>query len=332
MLKIILIIVFLCTALVTNHQQIKGEVYLTKRQAPYEIQSIEFKEGYLEIKGWAFIDETQHYTNQSDHHYEMHLISPNHQIVQTDFINYNLNQTEQVRYRGVPQCSQTQYNKTENICYYSLTNVGFLTRIPLVNLSVNEEYTVYLKIFAHNANRSGMINLYYPIKNSIKTTNNDYIYEANSSLDSTSLMVHYDTVLARGTPSLVVTGIQYGTNCSTTYQNFLFHKSSTVYSNVIEQKIVGDNTWYRVSGKLAACEYSRRRIIEGTTINNIWILSNHVTYNGTPLKISKKINAAVHALRFIDLTAIEVMNSVIWTELAGLRQVLEEQQVLKTIE
>jgi hypothetical protein len=123
----------------------------------------------------------------------------------------------------------------------------------------------------------------------IKTKINDIEYLSISNLKDTEITIISAHVYARSGPSTSYPIHSIGANCSTAYLNRAYFRENTTYKQVLERHFDGVNTYYRVSANPSECYLSRRRIIEGTLIRPVWIVSSYVQYSGTPLTITSQL-------------------------------------------
>lgn len=338
MKKILIHALILCASISSHCISIKAITIITKKQAPYEIQAINFLNDTLTIKGWAFLSETQHYSTASDHDYEFLLESKNDLITykKEEFKKFIVSQTDLMYYSGPGYCTNAQYNAKSTTCNYKYENVGFEANIPLSALLENEIYRVYLKISANNAKKSGIIDIYFPISIPIIQEYKSFVYSATSNLTATSLKVIDNSNLrVRTGPGKEFSQAKAGASCSSAYGNALFHVYETVYQDVYAERLNGANTWYKISGKLYKCISSRQRIIYGKDIQNIWITSNFVEYQGEPLTIKKiKLKSTKKIVRFISMKVVtDDYKSNVWTkDLENLKLLLTEDDYLMQVE
>jgi hypothetical protein len=100
------------------------EAIVAKELLPYEITNISATTGAITLSGWAFLVDTQHFVNASDHSYELEFASVQHTF-RVAMTLTSLNLTELMRYSGVPLCANTLYFQKDTTCYSKYENVGF---------------------------------------------------------------------------------------------------------------------------------------------------------------------------------------------------------------
>ncbi len=265
-----------------------SEVMVSKKELPYEILNISMQNSSIVIEGWSLISYKQHYLNESDHLTELEFFSINDSFRISATLT-SLSLTKQMEYFGSPICNFNSINQIPEVCNFNYERVGFTAIVPLNKFVVNQVYQTNIISHALRANLSYKTPVYYPILNDLNFTNSGKEYHIISRLDDTEIKVNATTVLARKQAAKVSPYWYSGTNCSSTYKNQLFFLVNTTYRNVFE-KIISDNTsYYRVSSNLSACDGPRRRIVEGGSINPVWIASTYVLYSGTPLQISSNL-------------------------------------------
>jgi hypothetical protein len=267
-----------------------GEAIVAKAALPYEISSISATISDLTFSGWAFLVDTQHFVNVSDHSYELEFASLQHTF-RVDTTLTSLNLTELMRYSGAPLCANNVYFQKDTTCYSRYENVGFTATIPFAMFQTGMQYTVYLVVHANSANSHKKILIYYPIANDIVVMNGQKEFRIASKLNDTKLTVKYPQVIARKGPDKSSAQWYSGTNCSTTYGNQLFFLENSVYASIKERNmnLASKTTYYRVASVLSTCVGSRRRIVEGSTLTPVWIPSSFVEYSGTPLTVTTRI-------------------------------------------
>jgi len=285
---LIFLLLFLCRVNVNA----VNETVVGKEKLYYEINSITFSNNRINISGWGFINETQHYLNASDHSIEIEFISINN-IFRVQTVLNSRDLTSDMLEAGNPTCAANIYNQDASICNYSYQYVGFSLSIPLSSFIEKSSYVTYLVFHANNSNLHYKTPLYFPIVSDIVNKLNDYEYRISSKLNDTSLKIIETPVYVRKTPSKSSTIWTYGNNCSTTYTNKLYYKINSVYSKIYSKVIESYLSYYELRVVPDICVDSRRRVIEGGLIYPAWISSLWVSYSGSPLTISSTlINSA----------------------------------------
>jgi hypothetical protein len=286
--KLIFILFFASLALIPISAA--DEAIVAKELLPYEITNISATTGAITLSGWAFLVDTQHFVNASDHSYELEFASVQHTF-RVAMTLTSLNLTELMRYSGVPLCANTLYFQKDTTCYSKYENVGFTATIPLSQFQTGMQYTVYIVVHANNANSHKKTPIFYPIANDIVVMDGQKEFRVVSKLNDTKLTVRYSLVMARKGPDKTSVLWYSGTSCSSTYGNLLFFLDNSVYASIKERSfnIASQTTYYRVASALSTCVDSRRRVVEGSTLTPVWIASSFVEYSGTPLTVTTRI-------------------------------------------
>lgn len=264
------------------------ETMVNKKQIPYEILNISLIDNSIVIEGWVFISYKQHYLNDFDHKTELEFFSINDSFrIQAKLTNISL--TKQMEYFGSPKCAPLIIGKAPELCNYNYENVGFIATIPLSKFKIDNVYQTNILSYALNSNVIYKTPIYFPIPDDLNFRTDNKEYKVISRLNDTEIKVNSTTVIARKQPSKVSSYWYSGTNCSTSYRNQLFFLLNSIYKNVTSKVISNYTSFYNVSAKLSVCDGPRRRIIEGTSINPVWISSLYIVYSGTPLQISSNL-------------------------------------------
>lgn len=265
-------------------QTFAEEVSVQKSALPYEILSVETTQTTMIIKGWALISYVQHFQNGSDHSVQLELVSI-YDSFKVDASLEPISQTTLMQYFGTPNCTSGSINMPPETCNYVYENVGFRAEIPLSRFQATYNYQTNVIVNAFSANLSFKTPLYYPIPNDLSFRIAEKEYRIVSRLDDTQLKVSATTVIARKEPYKTSPAWFSGANCSTTYTNQLFFMKDTIYTSIKQKLMVGNTSYYRVSANAYLCYSSRRRIIEGSSLDPVWIASPYVLYSGSPLQI-----------------------------------------------
>lgn len=264
--------------------KVNAETTVSKSKLPYEVLSITVEGDNLHISGWALNAYMQHFDSYYDHGVDIEFVSTTETFRISAYSN-GISQTKTMEYFGSPTCSYNNYNLIPEVCNYHYDNVGFDAYIPLSKFKAGSTYQSNIIVHAYNANQSYKTPLYFPLKEDLSLIKDSKEYKIISRLDDTNLTVSATTVLARKEPYKTAPTWYLGFSCSTIYSNQLYFLIDSVYRNVFD-KVISDNTsFYKVSANLFICSYNRRRIVEGTQINPVWIASPYVLYSGSPLQI-----------------------------------------------
>jgi hypothetical protein len=280
----------ICFAFINQRVNAADFLPTTKEELNFEINSIEVSESTMTITGWALITDAQHYRSSADHKVWIEILSLTHQQVIEAQIT-PISMTSISLQAGQSLCADNIYFSTT--CNYDYDNVGFSAVIDLSVLVKGEQYTTNILFSALNANVQRKTPLYYPIMEPVTRMVGDYRFSAISSLDDTTLRISATPVYARKEPTKTSAIWAYGTNCSTSYANRLYFKYGAIFNNILNRFPIDNQTYYAMSAKLDICVDGRRRIVEGTQFNPVWISSLFIEYSGSPLTIrSELINTA----------------------------------------
>ncbi|MGB4985631.1 MAG: hypothetical protein WBO70_07650 [Erysipelotrichaceae bacterium] len=311
------IILFLALIIISDLQPIQafdGITNMNKDKLIYEVNDISIKDDKLIIKGWAFIDQNQHYSSPTDHDYAIYFIYNDEFQIFEDVDYHRVDQTENQRYGGARKCYSNEYNQKETSCYYDLSYVGFDAKIPLSAIDINKEYQIKLVVKGITSKQKGIIDLYYPIKQTQISNDKYFSYHIKSDIRATSLQTIFTNIRARSGPGTNYPQIKYGSSCSYSNKNSLFHMYGNIYKNIYDKAIINDNTWYKVKGRIYGCVDSRQRMVEGYDIDNVWLLSNFVIYDGEPLTIKKTSLYNQTNIRFVDNNYLKQPIDDIWQQ------------------
>jgi len=185
---------------------------------------------------------------------------------------------------GFSYCVDGVYGASS--CNYYYEYVGFEVNIPISSFVKGNKYTTNIMFNAYLSQKYYKTPLYYPISNTLEYKIGDYRFTLLSKLNDTNIKIIESPVYARKSPSKTGAIWTYGANCSTAYTNKLYFKMYSVYTKILNRAISNNQTFYQVSAKTDACVESRRRIVEGTAINPVWISGMFVEYSGVPLEIN----------------------------------------------
>jgi hypothetical protein len=280
------------------------ETMVNKKQIPYEILNISIVDNSLVIEGWVFISYKQHYLNEQDHKTELEFFSLNDSFrIQAKLTNVSL--TNQMEYFGSPKCALVAIGQAPELCNYNYENVGFIATIPLSKFKLDTTYQTNIISYALKSNLIFKTPVYFPIPQDLNFNFENKQYKISSRLNDTEIKVNSTTVIARKQPSKVSTYWYSGSNCSTSYKNQLFFLVNSIYKNVTSKVFSDYTSFYSVSAKLSVCDGPRRRIVEGTELQPIWISSLYVVYSGTPLQISSNLVNQAPYFEKNDITVYE---------------------------
>ncbi len=277
---------------------------LTRQKLPYEIKSIQLKNDHLIITGWAFLNGMQHFESEATHSYQIEAKSTQETKTYLGEIRA-VSQTETMKYNGAKKCAKTNYYQDAANCYYNYENVGFYFNIPLSQFQRDEIYYFDLIVTGKDIDKSFSIPFYYPMLEDIVLKRNHLEYRIISRLKDSELIITHNMIIARNTPSKTGRQYQGSTSCSTSYGKYLYFKDGAIFKNISDKVLVGENTYYQVSGKEEGCFNGVSQLIEGNKFFPVWIVSNFVDYGGEPLKLTVNPINDDYTFRFIDKAVIE---------------------------
>lgn len=261
---------------------------VSKHSLPYEILSTVLNKDTLTITGWAFINQNQHFLNDSTHEIAITFQSKEHQFTKKATLN-KLDMTSLMTYRGSPLCKIDEYNKYPSQCNYSYKNVGFSVSVNMDQFHKQSTYQALLQVKAKQTNTTYRIALYAPNTEQITTMIDDYQFTLDSSLAHTRLVVSHSNVVVRSGPSTKYPLIKAGSSCSSGYTNQLFYKKHSVFNVIYDKETINNVTYFKLGGQLDDCVDLRRRVKEGQNIQPMYIASSFVEYAGKMLTISSEL-------------------------------------------
>lgn len=233
----------------------------------------------IEIMGWAFIMDAQHYNNEQTHSYKLRLQSKNHTI-EIYSKPYNISQTEVMSYYGSRRCYNNEYFIDASICNHDYNYVGFSFLVPVKDLRVNEDYSATIEVHAKQANIKKSVNLYYAEKNEVHLHADQKILKIESKLFDSKLKVMSNSVLVRKEPNKNAETLDSLSNCSPYKAHY---KVNTIFNNILDKQIVRYNTYYQLKGRFSSCINQRSQVEAGNDLYPIWIASNFIERLGEPL-------------------------------------------------
>jgi hypothetical protein len=258
-------------------------ISVTKEFLNFEILDASIDSEKITISGWAFINDSQHFKNTTDHSIRLEFISLNHSFM-VDATLTNLSMTSSYAALGYSFCADGVYGSGS--CNYYYEYVGFEVSIPLSSFIKGNKYTTSIAFYANLSQMYYKTPLYYPITNVLESMVGDYKFSLLSKLNDTSIKIIESPVYARKAPNKTAAIWSSGSNCSIAYLNKLYFKMYSVYTKIIYRTISENQTYYQVSAKTDVCVDMRRRIVEGTVLNPVWISGIFVEYGGVPLEIN----------------------------------------------
>lgn len=318
MKKISIVLITLILLVLLNVKTVKAE---SKADMPYEIHNIRINKNNksLEIDGWAFITDAQHFLGDSTHEVYIILNENDHQI-KTKAKLKHMSHTQHMQYSGSKWCGNNEFNKEAIYCNNFYENVGFVASIPLSELKVNKEYKASINVKAKQASVSKTVNIHFPQKDIMILREERMKYVIDSKLNNFAVEVMFNHVLLKDKPGPSGNIINSTLECSTD-PNLYFQKNNIFY-NVFDYKLESDNlTYYKLSAKQADCFLDFPLVKEGSEIFPVWIASKYIDFRGRQLTIQTSFENSPpeifinnHPTIYVD-EEIDFMNGVTATDL-----------------
>lgn len=241
----------------------------TRNELSYDFNTFSVSDGYVIISGWAVVGGTQEYTGAESHEYSLVLVNKNTNTSKEYYGSTKpVDKTELLRYKTTYKiCGTYDFYKPMEECYYKETSVGFEFKIPLSDLSIDQEYGLKLRIFEKYTNKGYQTDVYalgvddyYDI--------NGARYQLYSSLETTKLVSQAPTLMIRTGPSTNYDQMRGNYSCSP-YSTRLYWKVGETYTNIYEVvKTNGNNidseTWLKIGFNEGFCYDGRSRALNGT--------------------------------------------------------------------
>lgn len=279
-----------------------------KSDIPFEIYSITTTKDSLVIKGWGILTQQQHFNSTSSHSYQLELVSDKNHKLSFKATPEKNDQTNNMKYIGVPMCGANALNMPYQTCNYSFTYSGFTFKVPFNQLKKGHSYSASLVISANKTKVTKKTPLFYPILTPISKTISTTEYKINASLYDTTIQVSTDTSFELKEPvkgsyrndKVYCSG--YG------YPRFYTYKSN--YKNIYDRYFNGSITFYKVkTKKLSTCKNGRNYVVEGNDYTS-WIIGNFVDYSGESLHIDVLDRNEAPILTIMEHPTIEVGTSI----------------------
>lgn len=250
----------------------------------YEILNVKHNQTSIIIDGWATMPSTQHFKGEDTHNYILELKGQRHEFQLPGSIK-SADLTQQLSYRGNPKCNNSILNA--NNCNYDHKNVGFSFTIPLEKLKANENYELYLKMHAKQANKSYRIPIFYVSEGERSFRQNHYEYIIQSDFSHAKFSIYAHTLVARTGPNPNSEALRIGNTCSIAHGNDAFLKQNARFMNIRGIDLYNNQiTYFKVGVQSDSCVNERRRVIESTTSKTTaYVPSTHVNYLGDPMMI-----------------------------------------------
>lgn len=255
----------------------------------YEVTSVSATSTSYVIEGWAFINESQHYTSSSDIEGYMELVS-SHERLRLPIVFEPYDVTYLMQMSGRRRCGDSEYFKQAAECYYEYEYVKFQSVIPFDQLKDNTTYTLQLGIHAKKTGRKHFIELFFVSNSPLITNHNGRSISIQAKIYQTYFYVNHNYVLAR-TSSAKGSAIHQATSsCSAAFGRDHYFEPYSQYFDIKQVRIVDHVSWYQVLTKHRLCSPSGMHYVEEGGVDETWIPSSFIEYNGSPATIEVRKN------------------------------------------
>jgi hypothetical protein len=259
-----------------------------KSKLPYEIHHMTTTNEALNINGWAFINSSQHFVDESTHTISIEFTSINDRFeVEASLINHNM--TTMMFYRGSRMCDPAEYFQVSSVCNYNYSKVGFVLSIDFSRFLPNDTYHAMVVVYAKQTNQTYKTQLYFPMNEQIVQAYGDYAFTINSNIKDTKLVVTHSNVVVRDGPGQTYPVIHAGASCSLAYGNQLFYRKDRSFETLLDKRVIDLVTYYKIIGQVEGCYQNRQRVKEGNDINPMWIASPFIEYGGMMLTVNNRL-------------------------------------------
>ncbi len=247
-----------------------------KTKVVYEITQMYLDSDGLHIKGWGFLNESQHYMTSDSIYGEFRLYSAGEVLSYPITFKYK-DMSELMRLDNVSRCGENEYKKKGSQCYYEYRYVSFDEVIPYDSLTIGSKYSIQLAIYAKNSGEAYSTFILAATDESTYTSGNKTIY-LNSKLRNTQFYVNHDYVYARKEAGKSGS-ILKSAKSDSKHGNYTYFDQYAQFYNVLGYKQIDDVTWYHVKGKIDGVKGDKYVVSEGDDYD-VWIASTFIEYNG----------------------------------------------------
>lgn len=271
----------LCVFLLAVSLMTPSYINVSRDKLNYEILSIDMNNNYVVIKGWALMPHMQHFESSASHQYQIELKTSQETLYYNGNLN-NVSMTKQMEYRGYPVCGNAVYQSSS--CNYRFENVGFTFNIPISELKPDQDYELYLHMYAKNTKKHYRIPLFYVQNGDKVMKQGDMTYSIFSDYKHLRFSIFASTLISRTGPSPLTEPLYMGNSCSTSFGNMTFLKENAIFGDVHDIALYnGLISYFKVQVTTAGCVNNRQRLIESTSSKRfIYVPSTHVNYLGNP--------------------------------------------------
>ncbi len=243
----------------------------------YEVLVKEIKGNNLHLKGWAYIDDVQHYlsTNDIKTTVKTKANDGTTKYYPTKISNaYNMTDIEYFSHGDKQWCGQTEYNKPSDKCNYRYNYVSFEVSIPLTDFKPGRTYDFYIYTKAVDNGKKLYTKMYTDNVNLSKTING-VKYQIKANLNLSNLKVNDDYVLVRSGP-----GKDSSIFVDPKYKRTYFYQKGYSYDYVSSAK-KSNVTWFKVKIKTTSEKFGSRYLARPGSSYSTWISSPYVDYSGS---------------------------------------------------
>lgn len=243
----------------------------------YEINSMTIHQGYLDIRGWAYVWNYQGFyqqmtADQGSHRFQLRIGQKEYSSLHDYSVDLSyLNASSQLS-----ACSKQQNDQKgmSGKCNYALQDIGFHFKVPLSDIQHQSSVTfpLILKMTMKDGHIFEGAMHYFGSLN--KVTSGDIEIYFSHSLENARFKI--DTSI----DAFVKTGPTFASERATWQGNYLYLEKGTVFSHILDKKIDQHVTMYQVAYEPSHDVRGRLRVKEKVGGNNYaWIPSAYVQYD-----------------------------------------------------
>ena len=276
---------------------------VNKSRIPYDINNFKLIDNYIMINGWAIGDNNQQLTGDDTHEYSLEVTNKKTgEIKIYTGIKQNVDKTQLMRdYTSTRQAGYWELNADTAKVYYSYTQVGFEFRIPIVDLPVEGEYGIKLRLYSKLVNTKTQTPIYaFNINSSY--TKGGYKYELYSDFLNSGVMTSSTYLYVRTGPG---TGYSVKTSrfWSSLSANKMYWYPYMNYSNVrgASQTSPGDiasETWINIGLDDNGLYDNRARAWNGNSDSG-WTAWVYLIGTGNPatIRVTRVSNLSINSIK-----------------------------------
>ncbi len=212
-----------------------------KNGLKYEIVDTRFNDSKLQMSGWAYIDNAQHYKKSSDVITTIRVAGNDgsNEYFKASITNkYNMTDIEYYTGANKEWCASDELNMNADKCNYKYDYVSFNVSIPLTVFNPGVDYDFYIYVNPKHNSKKQYVKMY--MSNLDITKKIDGVtYHLTSELDLSNLVVNDEHVIVRSGPSK--NSSEFKDSKGRTY----FYTKKKKYDYVSDKKD-GYVTWYKI--------------------------------------------------------------------------------------